>query len=86
MGDRSNKLTTRPPYIYRRLPTVYSRDFAYANSVTIVLRMARANVADLSAKSFAEYVAICISLIASSESFVCHVFLGQRRTRVLVVG
>lgn len=58
MGELSDKFTTRPPYIYRRLPIVYSRDFAYANSVTIVLRMARANIAGLSATSFAEYVAV----------------------------
>lgn len=43
-------------YTYRRLPPVYSRDFAYADNAPVVLRMARSNIGDTSANNFAEYV------------------------------
>lgn len=43
-------------FFYRRLPPVFSRDFAYANNAPVVLRMARANIANTTARSFAEYV------------------------------
>jgi hypothetical protein len=49
-------------YEYRRLPPVYSRDFAYANSTTVVLRMARGNIGDSTARSFAEYVSLSLFL------------------------
>lgn len=52
---QSNKLDNNT-YTYRRLPPVYSRDFAYADSVTVILRMARGNIANTTARSFAEYV------------------------------
>ncbi|CAD0089939.1 unnamed protein product [Aureobasidium vineae] len=40
--------------VYRYLPPIYARDFAYANNAPVVLRMARANVSDITAKTFAE--------------------------------
>ena len=51
MGYWQNKLGF---HTYRRLPFVYSRDFAYANSTTVVLRMARDNIGESSSRSFAE--------------------------------
>lgn len=45
---------------YSRSPPIFSRDFAYADSSPVVLseesRMARENIAEFSAASFAEYV------------------------------
>lgn len=53
MGLWSDKLSE---YTYRRLPPIYSRDFAYINNAPVVVRMARSNIGDVGAKSFAEYV------------------------------
>lgn len=53
MGYLTDKLSQ---YAYRRLPPVYTRDFAYANNAPVVLRMARGNIGDTSANTFAEYV------------------------------
>lgn len=50
MGFLSDKFTSEA---YRRLPPVYSRDFAYTGA-PVVVRMASSNVRDVSAKSFAE--------------------------------
>lgn len=52
MGYWSHKLSD---YAFRRLPPVYSRDFAYDDNAPILVRMARSNIGDLSAKEFAEY-------------------------------
>ncbi|GAB7349079.1 hypothetical protein MBLNU459_g8037t1 [Dothideomycetes sp. NU459] len=51
MGYLTDKLSQ---YSYRRLPPVYSRDFAYANNAPIVLRMARGNIGGTSATTFAD--------------------------------
>ncbi|KAI4729820.1 hypothetical protein E4T49_02416 [Aureobasidium sp. EXF-10728] len=51
MGSWSEKALQQ---VYRYLPPIYSRDFAYANNAPVVLRMARANVSDITAKTFAE--------------------------------
>lgn len=40
--------------LYRRLPLVYSRDFAYDDNAPVVVRMARSNIGDVSAKDYAE--------------------------------
>ncbi|KAI5197548.1 hypothetical protein E4T38_07964 [Aureobasidium subglaciale] len=51
MGSWSERLYQQA---YRYLPPIYSRDFAYANNAPVALRMARANVSDITAKTFAE--------------------------------
>ncbi|THZ29550.1 hypothetical protein D6C91_01486 [Aureobasidium pullulans] len=51
MGSWSERLYQ---HAYRYLPPIYSRDFAYANNAPVVLRMARANVSEIPAKTFAE--------------------------------
>ncbi|THX21742.1 hypothetical protein D6C98_09106 [Aureobasidium pullulans] len=51
MGSWSERLYQ---HAYRYLPPIYSRDFAYANNAPVVLRMARANVSEITAKTFAE--------------------------------
>jgi hypothetical protein len=56
MGSWLDSLQSQ--HTYRYLPPVYSRDFAYANNAPVVLAMARANINDINAKTFAEYVTL----------------------------
>lgn len=55
MGFWSHKLSDYA-YVYRRHPPVYSRDFAYDDSSPVVVRMARSNIGDVTAKDYAMYV------------------------------
>lgn len=74
MGSWSDRLFQ---HTYRYLPPIYSRDFAYANNAPVILRMARANIGEISAKTFAEYV----QLHRFYLSFVCLFSAGANARR-----